>query len=1757
MQNRPTQVYIPGIAGYTILEKLYESERSQVHRAIRVRDDLSVILKILKTDNAEPERLIRFRHEFELTRGFNSEYVIKALGLEKLTTTLVMVLEDIGGYSLDRILSGQRLDTVNFLRLAAKIAHALGDIHGGNVIHRDINPTNIIWNQKDDIVKIIDFGISSELSLENPRILPPGFLEGTLSYISPEQTGRMNRNVDYRTDYYSLGVTLYEILLGLTPFQSDDELEIIHSHIAREVVSPYEYNRQIPEMVSRIIMKLLSKTAENRYHSARGLITDLSRCLEELQTGGSIELFKPGLGDFSSRFQIPQKLYGRESEIRILEEANERTDSGLLEFTMVTGYSGIGKSSLVREAQILVGQNNAFLGQGKFDQFKRNLPYYSLSQAFQDIIRQILTGDDAQILEWKQKILGGLGSAVRLLMDIIPDLELIVGTQPKPSELPPNEARNRFQRAFENFVRLFATPEHPLTLFLDDLQWADSSSLKMLVKFAEDKSGKNLHIIGAYRSNEVGPGHALRIALDEIKKSGGRVNEITLGPLSIENIMELIADTLKCDYRLTQELANICRNKTDGNPFFLGQFLENLNREGLVTLDLSQGKWTWDIDKILSREVTDNVVELMAGKIKQLSPPAQQALRIASCIGASFDIQTLAVVNQKSRVITSQEIKEALLMGLIQPLDAHYNLAEYSEDTNVTYRFLHDRVQQAAYHLIPEENKRSIHLRVGRLLLKNLAEDEIDEKLFAITGQLNEGVKLIREPAEKLELARLNLLAGQRAKFAAAFGPAFDYISVGISLLEETSWKVNYEQALALHVEGAEAAYLNGNFDRMDQLISTVLLRAGSAVDKARAYEVRLQAFIARDRFGDAIDTGNYVLGLLGVELPRKPGQVHIISGMLKTRWTLRSHKTEDIPELRQMKDPALLAAMRILTKLVTPAYIALPELFPLIVFQLVNLSVKHGNTVGSAYGYATYGLILCGVVGDIETGYKFGQVSSRLLETINSGELKARTSYIINMMIRHWKEPLRDSLPGLLESYQAGLDTGDQEFAAYAATNYCYMMFLCGKELKDVLKEMSRYDSVIAGMGQEATWRRHRSYHQTVLNLAFETESEAPFFLKGEVYNEVETEPLYRETRDGASLFILYFNKVILAYLFGDFEEAKKNSDLAEEYLSGMIGTIMIPILRFYDSLTRIKLYEAAAPGASRGNRRRYLKKIRSNQKGMKKWAKYAPENFLHRYHLVEAELARVRGLTGQASENFELALRLSRESEYLGDEALANELAARFWLQAGKTDFAELYLSRAHYQYLIWGAQNKARTLKKEFGNILFFSNTRDNYRTSRTLSERNENLDISTVLKASRAISGEIRLDNFLKQMVRIVIENAGAQKGALLQEYDGELWVEAEGHVDPNHLSIVLNRRKASSGGLSLPVIQYVAHSRQEVVLNDAQKDSRFGGDSHLERNDVKSILCTPIIYQGKLKAILYLENNLISGAFTPERLEVINLLSSQTAVSFENAMLYADMEKKVRERTATIAKQKSELDEQILLAQKIQESLLPARLPSIRGASIAYRYAPIMGVGGDFLDIYYDEENDHLGFFICDVSGHGVPAAFLASMVKMTLHSWKETLTRPALTLTNIQNSLEGKMATLFITACTGYIDLKTGAITSASAGHIPYLLVRNNGEIEAIKSPGRIILESYNFWTPNFEDYHNKLEQGEKFILFTDGIIESSDDKNKLMGETGLRDIMVRYQGQNPQTICDGIYEDTILYSGKKESLEDDFTLFVLEYTGM
>ncbi|MBD1843529.1 AAA family ATPase [Cyanobacteria bacterium FACHB-63] len=1242
----------------------------------------------------------------------------------------------------------------------------------------------------------------------------------------------------------------------------------------------------------------MAKTAEERYQNAQGLKADLEECLRQWETQGTLASFPLAQSDIVDRLEIAQKLYGRDEEAALLMNAFERIRQGQSELMLIYGYSGVGKSSLIHEIHRPLVQTRGYFISGKFDQLQRSIPYGSVIQAFQDLVQQLLTENEAQMQGWKTKLLNALGSNGQVIVDVIPAIELIIGKQPPVPKLPPAEAQNRFNSVIQQFVRVFAQAEHPLVLFLDDLQWADSATLKLIQVLTTDLTSQHLLLIGAYRDNEVNSSHSLMLTLEQIEKNKGIVNRLCLRPLDQADLNQLIADTLKCDTISSDSLAELIFNKTQGNPFFATEFLKYSYQENLLYYDYAQRSWQWQLEQIRELDATDNVLDLMARNVQRLQPQTQQILKLAACIGNRFDLRTLAIVSQQSLTTTADELWEAVVAGLVLPIGESYKWVEsieHTEDINVGYKFLHDRVQQAIYALIPENEKQTTHLSIGHLMLRNTQEELLEEQLFDIVNQLNIGLELVVDLQDKIRLAQLDLRAGHKAKLSAAYEAAIAYLQTGLKLLPNDCWDTCYSLAFSLHLELSECACVAGQIALSEQLADMALSHAKTKLEQAKVYSVKMLIYTDSNRMSDVLETGRSALNLFGYDFPLDPEplQATVQRELAQIQLNLAGRKIPELIDLPELNDPEVLAVLIVLRDMTVATYRMNPTMLALVAVRTVNLVLQSGIASVAALGISAYAVISCAALGDVQAGYEFGQLAMAIADKYNDAQMKCKSCFPFGAMINHWKQPMQTSSPYLIKSYQNGLEVGDFGFASFAVLHIIWRLLETGVPLDSVYDEAQKYKDFLKRHKDPTTNYIHTGQCQAILNLMGTEQPQFNLELTDEPCDQKKLLEYCRAQEEASNLQFYYVERLRVLYFLEHYREARELGEaVAKTILNLLPGQVVVAEYCFYYTLVLTALY-ADLPQEEQQPIQQILLR---NQEQMKRWSDDCPDNFLYKYYLMSAEVARVEGKNYLAWDLYDQAIQAAQDCQFAHHEALGNELAGKSYLAKGKNKIAKAYLQDARLGYLKWGAAAKVKLLDEHYGSLLAISldsghlvEPNDTLAVVSSSSTNAERLDLMTVIKASQALSGEIVPSSLLDKLLRIVTENAAAQKGLFVLNKNTTWVIEAEAALGEQ--ASIQSIPLEESQSLPISVINYVKHTKEPLVLHNAHSEKKFKTDPYVVQHQPKSVLCLPVIHQGKLTGILYLENNLSSGVFTRDRIELLKLLATQVSISIDNAQLY--------------------------------------------------------------------------------------------------------------------------------------------------------------------------------------------------------------------------------------------------------------------------
>ncbi len=1511
------------IPGYRIIEELYRDTKTIAYRAERTADRLIVTLRVLSSPYPSDRDLLEFRHQYAIAKNLDLPGVVRHYSLEEHERGYALVLEDFGGISL--AVSSAPLteriswSVVDVLEIGIQLAATLHSLGQHRIIHKDLKPANILIHPVTKQVKLIDLRIAALLPRETQEIVSPHCIEGTLAYLSPEQTGRMNRGIDYRTDFYALGVTLYELLTGELPFITEDPIALIHCHLAQVATPIHLVNSGIPVVLSQIVTKLMAKNVEDRYQTAVGIKYDLEKCLRQFQDADPDAEFELAGRDISSRFLIPERLYGREQEVQTLLDAFDRVSAGSSELLLVAGDSGIGKTAVINEIHQPIVRQRGYFIKGKFDQFNRNIPFSAFIQAFRDLIGQLLSEDSAQLASWQQQILAAVGENGRVLIETIPELAKIIGSQPPVAELSGTAAQNRFNLLFQRLIGVFTTAAHPLVLFLDDLQWADSASLQSIELLMESKG--YLLLLGAYRDNEVSPTHPLMLMLEKLCRFSSReapptrsvVSKITLAPLTFADTNRLVADTLHCAIDRAQPLTASIDLKTHGNPLFIMQFLKALHADGEIRFN-PDGYWECDIVKIQSLAITDDVVEFIAIQIQKLPLATQDVLKLAACIGDRFDLEVLSIVSEQPQLVTTA-VWNGLQAGLVLPTSQIYKLYQDLEDlrdaqdyvtgmnrvfempaASSTYRFLHDRVQQAAYTLIPESERRQTHLKIGRLLFANTPPEQQSERLFEIVNHFNTGAGLIQQPDERELVAALNLLAAEKARTATAYTAAVSYAESGIQLLGKLAWQQQYQLSLALHEILAENTLLKGDFAAVPKLVNLVLERAKTPLDRVKAYETMIQCHVIQKQHQAAISQGLAILRQLGLKLDPQPNKLTLVRAILNTKADLWGRSSANLVNIPAATAPEKIALVRVLHHLLIPAFMCSQDLMVVMITAGIRQTLRYGNTPWAAVFYAAYGIILASL-NDLNQSYQMGELAIELDAKFDNRSTTAQVNGAVAWFCQPWRKHLRDSKP-LIEECIAGC-VASGNLTALGLSYYVSMIidFYLGESLDRLAAEIARNRSTFAE-SQDYSQELSSLFNYTVQNLRLV--STQPTLLASERIQEVALIDRLKNGGEASALSTIYALKTCLAYLLTDSSGALIYADAQLPYEHADSNCYSVTQLWMFDALTRLAVY----PQSERRVQKKLLDRVNSTQRKLLKCARLMPANFQHKYDLVEAEKYRVLGEFPVAIELYQRAIQGAKTHGFVQEEAIASECTARFYLHSGNEKLAATYMRSAYYCYLRWGATAKTTQLEHSYPQLLApilqaqqaafnplvtLAKVTDPASKS-WLNRQNSTFDLASVIQSAQALSSTIDLEQLIQQLSQIILQNSGAQACCLaLSKPQNDWQIRWNRIVGQELIATEVPSNLTDKVEYPASLIAWIENTQQSLIF-DARQPLEVA-DLYLREHQPQSVFCLPIVNKKKVLGVLYLEHRHASDIFTENSKQVISFLCTQAAIALENANLY--------------------------------------------------------------------------------------------------------------------------------------------------------------------------------------------------------------------------------------------------------------------------
>jgi len=1527
------------VEGWRITECLHLSHRSTVLRGIAA-DGQQAVLKFLRPAVPSVQDLARFRFEFEIGRRFEHPHILRPQALSSHAGRPYLLLPDLTVLSLRDHLRSGVLSSHTVLEIAIALVDALQLVHSQGVVHRDINPGNVLLSSdclqpgKPAVVVLADFGIAAEIGSERPLFVRADFLEGSLATMAPEQTGRMSRDVDYRADFYSLGATLYEALTGETVFAFVDAAQAVHAHLALTPQPATARRADVFAPLAAIIEHCLQKEPEARYQGHASLQQDLALCLESLQQGRALLGFVPGRGDTLGRFKLSGRLYGREHPLQQLADAFEAAATGASRLVAIAGFSGIGKTALVTAAhRSLLAQRGNFVS-AKFNQFGQHQPYGALLSTLAQRAGQILALQPQRQAFWRERLQQALGGNAAVVCEAIPEFRPLL---PKAGDsapaLGPAESENRFLRSLRLTLTALACEGEPQTLFLDDMQWADSASRRLLREWVADAELRHTLIVIAYRDNEVPPEHPFSQDLAEFRELGPRGCLLTMGPLSLAHIEQMLAHSLQRPAPELSELAALLLAKTAGNPFFLRRFIEDLVQRRLIFFTPLTQAWDWSLEQIARTQMADNAVALMIEQFQPLPEASRHTLTVAAFLGASFDLDTLSTVLAQPTAVVAGHLLPALQAQLVVPGSSLYRYAAHLETdhapgSEVRYSFAHDRVQEAAYRLIDESQHAALRLRIGRLLRDQRSPSALP---FLVVNHLNAAAELIGDADERAALAEANAQASQQAMRAAAFDLAADYADMALHLQPAA--------LLAAHLHAARMAYLAGRTARMEALLGDALAKQLSTTERARLLEVRIEAYYAQGQLTSTLDLGLEVLALLGAELPQAGTPQEIGALIAAARREVESFGLPALAGLPAMQDEAILQLISISAKMTAASYIARPGLLPLLTVFQVRLMMAHGHVPAALSAFSVLGLMCAEFLGDYRLAYELGRMSMGQVQAQGWPQVYAHASFSFNAFLNHWIEPLPHSLPGLMQTHRNGLEYGNLRHAGLGLYVHDYHALLAGQPLAGLEPSLAEHELALRRMRQPVAADYEAALLATVRELQ-QPKLPAQALENGDFSGQALAE-VYRARKDQTGLMFLHAWRALLHFLADRSEAAVNEGRAAAALFAAARGMHVVPQVVFITAISALR--------SAHGDESRDAAQLECADalQRLGRWNAAGPGTFSAKYHLLAAEMARAEGR--DPLHDFDAAIASARQplTGTLLDAGLAHWLLGRhLGMQPGQQGAAHAALAEARLLFLQWGAIGLANSLLPLPATAPL---------AATVYASSGDAVDVSSLMKAVQAITTEAELPRLLQRLLQVVAENAGAQRAAIVlasgQHASTRRWLlQGDARLTgaaPEPARVLENIALEDAGAeLPLGLLRRVLASGRTQLIDDAGSDIETAGDAYFKARGSRSALSIALVKQGQTVGALYLENDAATGVFTEQRVEFLELLCANVVNAVDNARLVAELQELAASLEQRVEQRTQELrDSELRLRTILDNAPVPMTLTRRSDSLMIYANEP--------------------------------------------------------------------------------------------------------------------------------------------------------------------------------------------------------------------
>jgi len=1504
------------VPGYTNINQIHANGACVLFHAVRERDHLPVVLKQLDIDHPTRDEVIGFRREYEFGQALNLPLCVSYLDLIIQGNRLIIVRAFVEGKNLAQMLCETAWSLTDKLRVARTLTKLLRDLHSVEVIHKNFIPQNIIWNENTWQATLIDFRLATFLNSEQQPFANPNAIEGDLGYISPEQTGRVSRPVDRRSDLYSMGVILYELFTGRLPFITTSSSELVYAHLAREPEAPDSLVPNLPPLLSRVIMNAMVKDENERYQSADRLLADLEHIEQVISNPELSKLARPDIRS-RDRLALPSKLIGRGPELDILNSEFENVAGGASRMVLISGPSGVGKTAIVNEIHKPILQRNGFFVSGKFDQYQRDTPYSAFGQAFDILCNYLLCEDEAVLVEWRRKILKATGEEAQRLIEITPRLERILGSQPAVEELQPQKAQERLRELFQKFVNLFSTHDHPLVLFIDDMQWADPGSLYLLEEIISDKRAGHLLMLLAYRDNEVDPLHPFAMMVEDCRTRGASIETLPITPLQPKDVQNYVEEMVQRSDPETAELGLLVERKTAGNAFFVGQFIMALANSQLLAFDYEQSQWTWSFEEINRRNVSSNVVDLMTDRFQALEVRRKTVLQFAACLGARFELRTIAQMLKTDERTIFSDLRTSINEGLIFPINPGYKIYDLPPNPEATgiastivpawgipdekdqlassaaFKFAHDRIQEGAYASIQEAERIKAHAQIAWHLLQDEASGALEDRVFDIVGHFEKSHILLSRYAERINVARLCLLAAKKAVRTSAFEAALSYVAFATGrLLNENSWSAEYELCWELHYYKAYCEYTTVQFADSETTLEICQRRS-----QTEDHKVTIAALISRLLFQmnlhhKGIENTRRALAELGERLPAKIGKFHVFAQYALFRLRLGRRKPNDLLELRTLTDEHKLNVCRILYDSVESSYMVDANVMAYFSLKIANICIKHGNSIYAPFAYGMLTMVMAGVTREYALADMFSKMTIDLNRKFPDRGVKGRTYFLAGNFVHHWMNRVEGHRDMVKTALHCNQDTGSLHWADYSIF-FCraQSLFFRNASLDDIIEDnILAYNLFRKNNDKEVYLQQNH-----ILNYCLWLRGDDSPFLQDET--DFNQEDYDREMLEPGNMQVrAYYHMVNAARscINEDFEQAVEHSHQGLLTIPNILGNLAEVPIRFFFLLCKLNTCSGRLSALATRAQPSYKK----NRLLLRRFARINPAEYLALDTIIIAEEARASGEQNIGA-LYDRAVQEAEKSGYPFFKALANELAAKYYMMQNRLKIAGVYMFEAVYLYDLWGAEKKVKLLRLDYEDLLV------QFHPATVPSEevKGDNMDLAAILGATQAISSELDRTNLLNRLLEIIIENAGAEYGALVSAKSDGFWLEAM--VDKNGVNIPDAHLVISDeeNRLCQAVLRYVSRTGEPLIVHDTATDDRFARNPYILQNGVRSLLCLPFRHhEQESDNLLYLENSLTTGAFSSERVSVLNILLGQAAISLQNANMFEErkrLEKQVR------------------------------------------------------------------------------------------------------------------------------------------------------------------------------------------------------------------------------------------------------------------